>query len=117
MVHSFNKPIPGLTNNEAEYEALIAALKLASQFEVDKIEIMSDSELLIKQLNGIYKVRNPRLARRMVEIRSLAKDLPEVEYQHIPRQFNSFADKLARMAMETIKHRNKHSAQNKRNSE
>ncbi len=113
LIHSVSKSVPGLTNNEAEYEALRVALELARQFQVDKVEIKSDSELLIRQLTGMYKVRNPRLAKRFMEVQALAKDLPELVYQHVPREENRTADKLARTAMRALQEKRKNRLKDK----
>lgn len=87
------------TNNVAEYKAVIAALKKAIELQGDSVELYSDSELLVRQLNGIYKVRDKALLRLWQEIKALLKKFKTCTITHIPRQENYLADKLAREAL------------------
>ncbi len=89
-----------LTNNEAEYQALIFALKkfkavfgkkLAKNSEV---EVRSDSELMVKQLNGEYKVIDPKIQPLFLEVWNLKFDFKKVKFKHIKRDKNTEADKL-----------------------
>lgn len=87
------------TNNEAEYGALIKALELAKSLPdistVDRIDCYSDSELLVKQLNGLYKVKNIQIRDSVFKIRVLESELRvPVHYHHIPREQNVLADAL-----------------------
>lgn len=94
------------TNNRAEYQALILALEKVEQWikdqrlEVEKIVCYSDSELLVKQLNRHYKVKDPELARLFVQVWNLVQKLPKVEFHHVPRERNKLADKLANQAID-----------------
>lgn len=89
-----------VTNNEAEYDAVIFALeKFKSRFgkelaDKTEIEIRADSELLVKQLNGDYKVKSDNLQERFVKINNLTVDFKEVEFTHVTRNYNKDADKL-----------------------
>ena len=89
------------TNNEAEYEAVIFALKkvkaLFGKKAVKKtqINIKMDSELVVKQLNGEYKIEEERLFPCFIKIWNLKMDFGKVEFQHIPREQNKEADELA----------------------
>ncbi|MDI6883365.1 MAG: ribonuclease HI family protein [Patescibacteria group bacterium] len=88
------------TNNEAEYQGLIFALKkLKALFGKEKIkkiliEVRSDSELLIKQMKGEYKILNPYLQSLFLKSWNLKIDFPHLKFSLIPRQENKEADKL-----------------------
>ncbi len=86
------------TNNIAEYTALIRGLEEALKERVEDIEIFSDSELLVKQLYGIYKVRNENLIPLYKKVRSLLEKFRKYRISHINREENSIADKLAKEA-------------------
>jgi len=90
-----------LTNNEAEYDALIHALELAVQFEVDGIEVYSDSQLMVNQINGLYKVKNERLKPRYARIMKLLQQRPFIQFTHVYRNENKHADRLAKEALKT----------------
>jgi len=83
------------TNNVAEYNALIIGLKFALNNKPDKVEIRSDSELLVKQMTGEYKVKSPALKKLVIEAKELASKFGSVDFTAIPRAKNSEADKLA----------------------
>lgn len=88
------------TNNEAEYRAVIFALKKFKSFfgkkiaETSEIELRSDSELLIKQLNGEYKILEPRIGVFFLEIWNLKIDFKKIKFASIPREKNKEADRL-----------------------
>jgi ribonuclease HI len=92
------------TNNEAEYEALITALGLAQTFTDDRVECFIDSELVVKQLTGEYRVRNPRLETLWVQVRELQNQFHEVRFHHIPRTDTDIAevDKLANRVLDQM---------------
>ncbi len=95
-----------VTNNEAEYEAVIFALKkfnavfgkkLAANSE---IEIRADSELLVKQLKGEYKIMNPRMQELFIELWNLKVGFGKVTFRSVPREKNKEADKMANEAID-----------------
>ena len=88
------------TNNQAEYKALIAALKKAKEMGVKEVECYLDSELVVKQLKREYKVKNKDLAPLFLEIHNLSINFKNISYRHIPREENKAADKLANIAMD-----------------
>ena len=94
------------TNNEAEYEALVFALKKIKQLlgkdkaKNAKIKCYSDSELMVRQLNHQYKLKDEKIQRYFVIIWNLMLDFKETEFNHIPREENKEADKLANKAMD-----------------
>lgn len=92
------------TNNQAEYRGAIYGLERAVALGAQSVELMSDSELLIKQARGIYKVKNPDLAKRFLELKNLETTLKNrVTYTHVRREHNKRADELANRAMDEAK--------------
>jgi len=85
------------TNNEAEYEAVIFALKEAQNFTKEVVHCFLDSELVVKQLNGEYQVLNPRLEDLWVRVRELQQKFQNVSFSHVPRSNINIkeVDKLA----------------------
>lgn len=88
------------TNNQAEYKALISALKKAASLGASELDCYLDSELVVKQLKREYKVKNKDLAPLFLEIHNLSFKFKKVNYTHIPRERNQAADKLANRAMD-----------------
>ncbi len=91
------------TNNEAEYEAVIRGLKAARELGADEVLLRSDSELLIKQLNGEYQVRNERIAVLHGQAREAMRAFRRVEARHVRREGNSAADAMANEAIDTAR--------------
>ncbi len=91
------------TNNQAEYQAVILALSRAVALGAKEMEIVADSELLIKQAKGEYRVKNPDLQLRFREMKGLEAQLGRVQYRHVRREFNKAADALANKAMDAGK--------------
>ena len=95
-----------LTNNEAEYQAVIFALKKFKAVfgkkiaEVSEVEVRSDSELLVKQMSGIYKIEDEKIQRFFIEIWNLKIDFKGVKFKAIPREKNREADKLVNEALD-----------------
>ncbi len=85
-----------VTNNIAEYEALIKALELASKHTKDKVTCILDSELIVNQLLGKYKVRNPRLLELFLKVQKLQENFNKIRYLHVSRwnKFQRIADEL-----------------------
>jgi ribonuclease HI len=88
------------TNNIAEYRALILGLKGALSHGCKNLEVYLDSELLAKQINGSYRVKNEKLKALMKEVQSMLTSFEYVEIKHVLRSHNSHADKLANMAID-----------------
>lgn len=87
------------TNNQAEYRALISALEMASNFHPAALEIHVDSELVVKQLDGEYRVKNPDLRPLLGKVRKLLSQFETVNVTHIPGELNSEAHALAASAL------------------
>ena len=85
-----------VTNNVAEYEALIKALELASAYTKDALTCILDSELVVKQLLGEYRVRNPKLLELFLKIQKLQENFERIIYRHVSREdkFQILADEL-----------------------
>jgi probable phosphoglycerate mutase len=88
------------TNNVAEYHGLIAALRWAVAHGVSALRVKADSELIVKQMKGEYRVKNPGLQPLYEEARSLMKQIGRVKFEHVRREFNKDADRLANEAMD-----------------
>jgi ribonuclease HI len=88
------------TNNVAEYRGLIAGLARAVELAVAEVEVRSDSELLVKQMRGEYRVKSPALRTLSLEAARLARRLDGVEYVHVPREQNELADRLVNEALD-----------------
>jgi ribonuclease HI len=93
------------TNNVAEYTGLLAALKWAVDHDKPQLHIRSDSELLVKQMRGEYKVRNPGLQALFVQARLLVMQLDMVTFEHVRREMNTEADRLSNIAMDEAEQR------------
>lgn len=87
------------TNNEAEYEALILGLKNALSLKIQEIKIYMDSELLVRQISGLYRVKNPRLAILFHQVRDLLSKFLKYDIIHIVREKNREADAMANEAI------------------
>ncbi|HVP50196.1 MAG TPA: ribonuclease HI family protein [Candidatus Bathyarchaeia archaeon] len=88
------------TNNVAEYSALIAVLKYAAKHGFSAMKVYSDSELMVKQILGEYKVNNPALKQLHAQASKLIDDFEAFEIRHVPREQNREADLLANRAMD-----------------
>jgi ribonuclease HI len=88
------------TNNVAEYRALIAGLEKAVELGVDELEVVSDSELLVKQMQGEYRVKNEALRELNDEANFLERKLGRVRYKAVRREHNELADKLVNEALD-----------------
>ena len=88
------------TNNVAEYRGLVAGLAKAVELAVPDVEVVSDSELLVKQMLGEYKVKNEALRELSLEATRLARKLDNVDYRHVRRAHNELADRLVNEALD-----------------
>jgi ribonuclease HI len=98
-----NKEYIGVkTNNQAEYRALIKGLEMARYYGARKIKSHLDSELVVKQLKGEYKVRNPELKQLFQKVRALEREFDSVTYTHVPREHDKIqiADRLVNEAID-----------------
>lgn len=88
------------TNNVAEYRGLLAALEWAAREHIGRLQIRSDSLLLVKQMLGEYRVKNAGLQPLWEDARRLVRQIGSVEFEHVRRELNTHADRLANEAMD-----------------
>jgi ribonuclease HI len=92
--------IPHSTNNVAEYNGLLHALQWAVDEGITKLHVRADSELLVKQMTGVYRVKNPGLLPLFEQAKSLTRRIGRVTFEHVRREFNKEADRLCNEAMD-----------------
>ncbi len=95
LVDAISRGIGVATNNVAEYTAVIEGLRQAAELSATEVLVRSDSRLLVEQLSGRFKVKHPTLQRLHTEVRKLAEGFRKVGYEHVPREANKHADRLA----------------------
>ncbi len=88
------------TNNVAEYSGLLAALEYASNHHLTRVRVFADSELMVRQMTGHYKVKSPGLQPLFQRAQALAAKIPDFRIEHVRREFNRGADALANQAMD-----------------
>lgn len=89
-----------LTNNQAEYMAVVDGLVHAQALGADEVEMYMDSELVVKQLNHEYKVKNEELAKLFVRVWNMITSFKKTKFIHVPREKNLEADKLVNEAID-----------------
>ena len=90
------------TNNVAEYRALVAGLARAGEAGVSELEVVSDSELLVKQMRGEYRVKHAALQTLFLEASRLAREVGAVSYRAVRREHNELADRLVNEALDRV---------------
>jgi probable phosphoglycerate mutase len=100
LVEELYEALGHATNNVAEYRGLLAALRWARDHGLASLRIRSDSELLVKQMKGVYRVKNPGLQPLHREAQRLAREIGRVVFEHVRREQNAEADRLANKAMD-----------------
>ena len=88
------------TNNVAEYSALVAGLEKAIEVGVSELEVVSDSELMVKQMRGEYRVKNEALRDLSLQASRLAREVGSVSYKAVRREQNKLADQLVNEALD-----------------
>lgn len=88
------------TNNNAEYQALVIGLKMAKKNKVENLECFLDSELIVKQMNGIYKISDANIKQIKKLIDTLLPNFQKVSFTHIPREQNKLADKIVNLILD-----------------
>jgi probable phosphoglycerate mutase len=107
LIEELSQPLGIATNNVAEYNGLLAALRWAVDHGEQEVHIRSDSELLVKQMLGEYKVRHPGLQPLYVRARLLAVQIGDVRFEHVPREQNKEADRLSNLGMDEAERQTK----------
>ena len=100
MLAAHGEAIGTATNNVAEYRALVAGLERAAELGVDELEVRSDSELMVKQMRGEYRVKNPALQELFLDASRAARRIARVTYTHVRREHNELADRLVNEALD-----------------
>lgn len=100
LVAELRGALPYATNNVAEYHGLLAALGWSVDQGATSLLVRSDSLLLVQQMKGVYKVKNEGLKTLHGQARLLALNIARVQYEHVPRENNKDADRLANLAMD-----------------
>jgi len=100
LLEEFGEYIGEATNNEAEYAALFSGVTAAKKYVPCSLEVFMDSELLVRQMSGQYKVKNENLKIYHNNVRAELKYFEKVVFRHIPREKNARADELANIAMD-----------------
>ncbi len=90
------------TNNQAEYKALLAGLIAAKKQHIQDLQCFLDSELVVKQVRGEYRIKNEDLKDLFGEIKKILADFTSVTFQHVPRSKNAHADKLVNKALDAL---------------
>jgi ribonuclease H / adenosylcobalamin/alpha-ribazole phosphatase len=90
------------TNNVAEYRALVAGLEKARELGVDELEVLSDSELLVRQMRGEYKVKNATLRELWDEAQHVARQFQSISFTAVRREHNELADRLVNEALDAL---------------
>lgn len=99
-VAAFGEAIGEATNNFAEYTALVHAMRLLSAYEVERLRIYADSELVVRQIQGLYRVRERSLRSLHSQVMSMLGRYRDWSIQHVPREQNREADRLANHALD-----------------
>jgi len=100
VLASHGETIGVATNNVAEYSALVSGLRRALELGAAEVEVRSDSELMVKQMRGEYRVKNQALQQFFLEASRLARQLPVVTYTHVRREHKELADRLLNDALD-----------------
>ncbi len=100
VLASHGEHIGSATNNVAEYSGLVAGLRKALELQVPEVEVVSDSELMVKQMRGEYRVKNEALRALFAEADRLARAVGSVQYRHVKRAHNEEADRLVNEALD-----------------
>ncbi len=102
LLYSFGAFIGETTNNVAEYSALIKALEESVNLGATAVRIQMDSELIVKQMQGIYKIKQPALQELAAKVITLLKKFKSYTFLHVRREFNKEADALVNQALDAI---------------
>lgn len=100
IIESVSKFLGIATNNVAEYTGLIIGLEKALELGFKNVEVRMDSELVVKQMNGLYRVKNDKLVPLYFQARTLAARFGEFKIIHVARELNKDADRMANQAMD-----------------
>ncbi len=102
VIKEISKTIGETTNNQAEYQAIIAGLEAAKDLGAEAVDCFLDSELVVKQLKREYKVKNQDLAPLFLRVHNLSVQFKKISYTHVPREKNKEADRLVNEALDAV---------------
>lgn len=100
IIKQFSQCIGETTNNQAEYRAIIKGLEIAKELNIKELDCFLDSELVVKQLNREFKVKDKDLAVLFVRVWNMKQDFKKIIFTHVFRKQNSLADKLVNDALD-----------------
>ena len=100
MLHSSGICLGSSTNNQAKYTAIIGLLADAQHHRIRHLSVFLDSQLVVVQLNNVYRVRDPCLFRKYLQVRLLSRHFDSITFTHIPRQLNQITDNLANIVLD-----------------
>lgn len=100
LVDEVMKYLGKTTNNQAEYTAIVIGLERAMELGAKTVSLFLDSELATKQLKGEYKVKNPEIAKRFLEVKNLVQQFDRVTFTHVRREYNKEADALVNKCLD-----------------
>jgi ribonuclease HI len=100
MLHSSGICLGSATNNQAEYTVVIGLLANAQHQRICHLSIFLDSQLVVLQLNNVYRVCDPCLFRKYLQVRLLSRHFDSITFTHIPRQLNQIMDNLANIVLD-----------------
>jgi ribonuclease HI len=100
ILHSSGICLGSATNNQAEYTVVIGLLADAQHHHILYLSIFLDSQLVVLQLNNVYRVRDPCLFRKYLQVRLLSRHFDSITFTHIPRQMNQIIDNLANIVLD-----------------
>lgn len=92
------------TNNVAEYTALIKALETARDMQATDLDVRMDSELIVKQMQGLYKIKEPALQQLAAQVLKLKNNFNSIMFTHVRREFNKDADRMVNQALDAEEH-------------
>jgi ribonuclease HI len=105
LVEELSEFLGVATNNVAEYQALAMTLRRAKELGFEQVTVHMDSELIVRQLNGIYRVKDPKMLELYAQVRKLLREFSDWKVVHVPRAENKHADELVNAVLDA------HSAQ------
>jgi len=100
VIATISKYIGETTNNQAEYQAIVAGVEKAKELGAEDVSCYLDSELVVKQINGLYKVKDQALAQQFLKIWNLKSHFKSIKFSHIRREQNKVADSLVNKALD-----------------
>jgi ribonuclease HI len=100
MLHSSSICLGSVTNNQAEYTVVIVLLADAQHHRIRHLSVFLDSQLVVLQLNNVYRVRDPYLFRKYLQVRLLSRHFDSIIFTHIPRQLNQIMDNLDNIVLD-----------------